>query len=231
MSSAPAAALQASAAPGSVVPLGASHAHAAPLVLASAFLDDPVLGRHLFRQDAFKASGAALFFAHLLHAQGFAAAGVSHVHEGAGGAVQGCALWQAPGAPQGLPLPAMLRMLLIAPSVFGFGGVLRALRTGAAVDAAHPHTRHYYLAFLGVLPSAQGKGIGAALLRPVLARADAEGVPCYLENSNAANLPFYSRAGFRVVREVTVGSTAAGEPVKVYCMQREPNGDGRTGQP
>ena len=40
----------------------------------------------------------------------------------------GAALWQAPGAPQGLPLPAMLRMALIAPSVFGLGGVLRALR-------------------------------------------------------------------------------------------------------
>ena len=220
---APPAAQRASAAPGSVVPLGASHAHAAPLVLSAAFLDDPVLGRHLLRQDDFKASGAALFFSHLLHAQGFAAAGVSHVHEGAGGAVQGCALWQAPGAPQGLPLPAMLRMLLIAPSVFGFSGVLRALRTGAAVDAAHPHTRHYYLAFLGVLPSAQGLGIGAALLQPVLTRADAEGVPCYLENSNAANLPFYARAGFRVVREVVVGSSALGEPVKVYCMQREPS--------
>ena len=205
-----------------MVPLGASHAHAVPLVLASAFLDDPVLGRYLLRQDDYKASGAALFFAHLLRAQGYAAGGVSHVHEGPGGAVQGAALWQAPGAPQGLPLPAMLRMALIAPSVFGLGGVLRALRAGAAVDDAHPHTRHYYLAFLGVLPSAQGRGIGAALLQPVLARADAEGVPCYLENSSAANLPFYARAGFAVTREVAVGRSALGEPVVVYCMQREP---------
>ena len=209
----------------SVVPYSAqSHAHATALTLASAFLDDPILGQHLFRADGYKASGAALYFSYMLQAHFAAPATTAHVMEGPGGAVQGAALWQPPGAPQGLPLGQMLRMALVAPSIFGLSRTLRALATGAAVDAAHPTKPHYYLAYLGVNPALQGRGIGAALLAPVLARADAERMPCYLENSNARNLPFYGRAGFRTVRELKVGATALGEPLIIYCMERAPQG-------
>jgi ribosomal protein S18 acetylase RimI-like enzyme len=34
----------------------------------------------------------------------------------------------------------------------------------------HPSAPHYYLPFVGVDPSAQGRGIRAALLKPVLER-------------------------------------------------------------
>jgi hypothetical protein len=39
------------------------------------------------------------------------------------------------------------------------------------------------------------------LLRPALARADAEGVPCYLETQNVRNVRFYRKQGFRVVSD------------------------------
>ena len=61
--------------------------------------------------------------------------------------------------------------------------------------------RHWYLFFLGVAPPRQGQGVGSALIQPVLARADSEGLPCYLETFKARNVPFYQRHGFQVVLE------------------------------
>ena len=38
------------------------------------------------------------------------------------------------------------------------------------------------------------------MLRPVLAQADAAGVPCYLETETERNVAFYRRRGFEVVK-------------------------------
>ncbi len=61
--------------------------------------------------------------------------------------------------------------------------------------------QHWYLWTLGVDPPRQGQGVGGALLRPVLSRADADGLPCYLEADKAKNVPFYEMHGFEVVEE------------------------------
>ena len=54
----------------------------------------------------------------------------------------------------------------------------------------------------GILGAAeQGRGIGAAVIRPVLDRCDADGLPAYLESSNEQNLSFYARHGFRQLWE------------------------------
>jgi ribosomal protein S18 acetylase RimI-like enzyme len=60
---------------------------------------------------------------------------------------------------------------------------------------------HWYLYYVGVTPSQQGHGIGSALLASLLARADAEALPCYLETGVARNVGFYERHGFQVVAE------------------------------
>jgi len=60
---------------------------------------------------------------------------------------------------------------------------------------------HWYLWTLGVDPPRQGQGVGSALLGPVLSRADADGLPCYLEADKAKNVPFYEMHGFEVVEE------------------------------
>lgn len=61
--------------------------------------------------------------------------------------------------------------------------------------------RHWYLDMLGVLPEHQGKGHGSRLLRSVIVRADAEGLPIYLETQNECNVAFYRRFGFAVVTD------------------------------
>jgi GNAT superfamily N-acetyltransferase len=75
------------------------------------------------------------------------------------------------------------------------GEILELLRR---FDASHPEApSHYYLSLLGVHPDHGGKGLGMGLLAGNLARTDAEGIPAYLESSNAANDRRYARLGFR----------------------------------
>ena len=58
-----------------------------------------------------------------------------------------------------------------------------------------------HLQTMGTVSAAQGKGIGRNVLQSGIKRADARGVPCYLESSNPRNVPFYKRLGFKVVEE------------------------------
>lgn len=70
----------------------------------------------------------------------------------------------------------------------------------------HPQEPHWYLPFIGVDPTRQGAGVGAALLRPILARCDEAGLPAYLESSNPRNRPLYQRHGFEILGEIKAGS-------------------------
>lgn len=68
---------------------------------------------------------------------------------------------------------------------------------------------HWYLVVLGVEPAHQGRGLGRALLQPVLARADAGGYPVYLETAHARNLEFYDRFGFTVKAQARLSGGGA----------------------
>ena len=92
-----------------------------------------------------------------------------------------------------------LRQLELAARVFvsgGSGAVRRMKRTGAVLGSSHPREPHYYLFAVGVRAHAQGGGLGGALVRAGLARADADGAAAYLENSKSRNTPLYERLGF-----------------------------------
>ena len=58
---------------------------------------------------------------------------------------------------------------------------------------------------VAVHPSAQGLGLGAALLAPVLEGSDAAGIRVYLDSCNARNHSFFARLGFEAVVEAPVG--------------------------
>lgn len=78
---------------------------------------------------------------------------------------------------------------------------------------AHPKEPHWHLAFIGVDPAHQGKGIGAALLRYALAQIDEQGLLGYLESSNPANISLYRRHGFEVIREIRVSGSPPVTPM------------------
>lgn len=86
------------------------------------------------------------------------------------------------------------------------------------IERRHPPSPpHWYLAVLGTDPVAQGRGIGSALLRPVLERCDEDGVAAYLESSKQENIAFYARHGFRVTEALTLPRGP-----QVWPMWREP---------
>ena len=99
-----------------------------------------------------------------------------------------------------------------------YGLVFASLQIERAVESQHPRDPHWYLAVLGTDPSEQGKGIGGALMRPVLAHCDTAGLPCYLESSKERNVPFYRRHGFKVVHEVKLPDNGP----SIWTMWREP---------
>jgi GNAT superfamily N-acetyltransferase len=67
---------------------------------------------------------------------------------------------------------------------------------GTAMHEAHPTEPHWYLNVVSTLPSHQSQGLGARVLGPVLALADAAGQRCYLESTNPRNRTLYYRHGF-----------------------------------
>lgn len=64
------------------------------------------------------------------------------------------------------------------------------------MDGSPPH---YFLRSVGVDPGAQGRGVGAGLIEPVLDQARGEGVGCFLWTAAAENVSWYERLGFSVV--------------------------------
>ncbi len=82
-----------------------------------------------------------------------------------------------------------------------------------------PHPPHYYLAVLGTDPEHQGRGLGSALLAPVLERCDEDGVGAYLESSKERNVDFYARHGFRATGKIRL---LHGPPM--WPMWRDPRG-------
>ncbi|KAG4221977.1 hypothetical protein PC116_g29547 [Phytophthora cactorum] len=72
-------------------------------------------------------------------------------------------------------------------------------------------------------PAYHGRGIAASLIRPVLALADKEHIPAYLEALPLA-VPLYQRLGFKPVDRLEYDLTKAGRDGKAVLtiMVREP---------
>jgi len=60
----------------------------------------------------------------------------------------------------------------------------------------HPTDPHWHLAFLAVHPEHQGHGLGSRLMSHVHEGLDRDGVPAYLEATNADNIRLYRRHGY-----------------------------------
>ena len=135
------------------------------------------------------------------------------------GPVLGAARWLPPGRPSMRVVPTV-RALVTTPfrlgaattSFLAYGRAVETLRTEAEPGP------HWYLAGIGVDPSAQRRGVGSALLAPGVDAAQHAGVPAVLLTNNEVNLAFYEANGFRVVRE---GDTPKGGP-HAWAMVRTP---------
>jgi ribosomal protein S18 acetylase RimI-like enzyme len=114
--------------------------------------------------------------------------------------VVGAAIWMRPGQTR---VTKKQQLSLLPAMVHAYGReFFRVARLLAYLDSIHPHEPdHWYLAFVGVDPDWQGRGLGSALIQPVLERCDREGTPAYLEASTERSRALYERNGFEVMME------------------------------
>ncbi len=77
--------------------------------------------------------------------------------------------------------------------------------------------RYWYLQILAVDPAYQGQGLARRLLEPMLARADREGLPCYLETQLEKNVALYKHFGFEVADEGII----PGSNIRSWAMLRK----------
>lgn len=111
--------------------------------------------------------------------------------------LRAAAVWARPNEWQ-IGLGKQLRLIPLGLLV-GSRSIM-ALRMLSGIESKHPKTPHHYLAFLGVDPDAQGRGLGAKVLAPVLER----GGDFYLETTNPKNHGFYRRVGFAPIDTVAL---------------------------
>jgi GNAT superfamily N-acetyltransferase len=177
--------------------------------LAAAFTDDPVF-RWILPDDTARPAATRAFFDLVVE--------ILAPHDDTWtttGGVTGAALWvpagRAPMSDDRADRFAAELAELCAPH----DG--RILELVGLMDQLHPHEPHEYLWFVGVVPAAQGRGLGSALIAPVLQRADRAGHPAYLEATSPQNKALYERHGFRAAAPFAV---AGGPPL--WPMWRDP---------
>jgi ribosomal protein S18 acetylase RimI-like enzyme len=186
-------------APSAVRPARADETGAVASVLTDAFVDEAGLNYWLL-QDERKTKARRRFF-------DAAVRDVIHKERElwiaqADGAPAGAAIWLKPGD-HGFDFTP-LQQLTTTPLLFsiaGLKGMKRAQELGAELNKYHPKTPHAHLVFLGVAPSAQGRGVGSAILKETLAPLDQRGVTAYLECTTERNAALYARHGFEVTGE------------------------------
>lgn len=135
--------------------------------------------------------------------------------------VNGAAIWFTPDHPA-VTVWGMFRSgMFLTPFRLGahaFNRLTDYMSHIARIRRATVPQPHWYLCELGVDPERQGKGIGSALIRPVLDRADTECLPCYCETCTERAVAFYGKHGFRVAHVVDV---PIGGP-RFWALKREP---------
>ncbi|MFM9910203.1 MAG: GNAT family N-acetyltransferase [Chitinophagaceae bacterium] len=96
----------------------------------------------------------------------------------------------------------------------GFSNIKNAMNREAAIKKIHPKGLIYYLWFIGVETSEQGKGLGSQLMEKIIAEAKKMNRTICLETSTLKNIPWYKKLGFKIYNELDFG-------YKLYCMKLE----------
>jgi GNAT superfamily N-acetyltransferase len=186
---------------------------AASSLLARAFAGDPFIG-HFFADQRRRQLALPPFFRAVLHQLADSQALFAGEVEGR---LIGLAAWVPPEPAVAsrrsvwLARAALLELRILFPRA-----TLRVLDGFETLGQRHPAMPHWYLAFVGIEPAQQGRGLGRALLAPVLKRADEAGVDCYLETPFPDTRPFYERLGFNDTDELR---PVAGAP-PIWTMTR-----------
>ena len=180
-------------------------------VLARAFADDPFIC-WLVRTDAKREAGFARFFELALRHLSipFGEVYTNDEHSGA-------ALWVPPNKWH-MGLAKEILLLRHFAAICGWSRLVGVQLATVPMAKAHPTEPHHYLMVVGVDPEVQGKGVGRALLSPMLATCDRDRLPAYLETATERNLGYYQNLGFAIT-----GEHAIKNGPKMWFMTRAPH--------
>lgn len=96
----------------------------------------------------------------------------------------------------------------------GLGNVKKAMQRESAIKNIHPKKMIYYLWFIGVIKTEQGKGIGSKMMQEIISHSNTANRTICLETSTLKNIPWYKKFGFTIYKELDFGYT-------LYCLQKE----------
>src|SRR5258705_7000572 len=155
-------------------------------LFAAAFARDPVFD-WLVRDGDARQSALQRFFGWILESRT-----VPHGETWITADGLAAAAWIPPKTQETPPrLADDLRMLPVILRLTGLPRLPRGAAMAAAMEDAHPKVPYFYLAFIGVAPRMQGSGLGSAILRATLARADAAGANAQLGEFHPWELKTY----------------------------------------
>lgn len=189
----------------SIIRLHKGQLAAAAEMLARAFLNDPKMA-HFVRDE----SRREAISRHILEFELRYGMRYGEVYATSPG-MEGVAVWLPSAKAEITFLRAMLVGALKLRRDIGPANLQTVLDFSDYVDRVHRKcvsVPHWYLFFIGVDPAHQGKGYAGRLIRPMLARLDREGLPCYLVTENEKNVALYEHYGFAVVDRSTVPGTS-----------------------
>lgn len=166
-------------------------------VLAAAFTHDPVFGWLLPRTATRTAALRRMF---IIEASSIVLPHGETRIARVGADTVGAALVLPPGHWR-TPMTVQFRDALTYLRIFG-RRIPRAAGLLNALERVHPPEPHYYLPYIGVHPDHHNRGIGTALLTPIIDQARGEGLPVYLEASSADSARLYGRLGFRTLSTI-----------------------------
>jgi len=121
----------------------------------------------------------------------------------------------------------MWRMILsgVLPCMFRLGRKTASRMLSVAdylvsIHKSYAPFPHLYAWYIGVDPKFQGKGHGSTLIKAMLARADSEQLPCYLETHRKENVALWEHYGFKVIHETVIPATEITHWVMLRDIQR-----------
>lgn len=196
------------------VPLARSQVEQGAGVLARAFQNDPMMKYFVADSARMLDRPVGLYRASIR-------LGLSYGEVYTTRSMAGVAIWVSPGHTD-FTLGQLLRSgLLTAALSMGLKSMVRFMKSASFLEKVKNQVisrPHWVLVLLGIEPAQQSRMLGGLLIQPILARADAEGVPCYLDSANERNHAFYRRHGFKVAAQ---GQVPQGGP-QIWAMLREP---------
>lgn len=195
--------------------LGYAQVDQASIVLSKVFECEPVYA--FFFPDELRRQNVLRYHFALRLRDGISRGEVLSTSSG----LEGISIWLPPGR-HGLALPTMIAKGGLSVLVqMGLRSAIRQMSVNRYLQseqAANANFPHWYLSALGVDQQHRGRGYASAMLRPMLARLDTDGSPCYLDTQKEANIAVYRRFGFGVVSESRIPGTS----IKTWAMLRKP---------